>query len=88
MTTEIYCRVGTAYSDLFDFFFVRIISNNSELHVQYNNVYILLLVQKSCTTWDVQNLSTGAGFLPSTICIFLHIFLLDGPTSTKEKKGQ
>ena len=76
-------------------FFMPIISNNSELHVQYNNVcvciyiyvYILLMVQKSCTTWDAQHLSTGAGFLPSTIYMYIyaHIFLLDGPTSTKAK---
>ena len=36
---------------------------------------VILLMKKSCTTWDVQNpvnnvinyLSTGAGFLPSTV---------------------
>ena len=45
-----------------------------------SQLYILLMVQKSCTTWDVWNpvnnginyLSTGAGFLPSTVSPVSH----------------
>ena len=73
----------TAYSDLFDYFLCQwypIILNYTDSTTMcidtyiYIYVYILLMVQKSCTTWDVQNLSTGAGFLPSTIYIYIHIF--------------
>ena len=47
---------------------------------------------KSCTTWDVWNpintgindLSTGAGFLPSTVPIHIDLFQLKLPKTRKE----